>query len=162
MIVCSLAPLGCGVSASLCFLLPWQFWDGVVDCPFLLQGSFPAQRLKPDVLHCRQSPAFFTDSHHGSPVLRTVWVCVCRACHSWTLYDIFLMNKEIKAIFIRPVGVQCSVLLNCVWLFVTPWTIAHHAPPSMGFSRQEYWSGLPFPSPGYLPDSGMEPGPPAL
>ena len=38
-------------------------------------------------------------------------------------------------------------LLSCVRLFVTPWTIAYQAPPSMGFSRQEYWSGLPFPSP---------------
>ena len=39
-------------------------------------------------------------------------------------------------------------------LFVTPWTVAHQAPPSMGFSRQEYWSGLPLPSPGGLPNSG--------
>ena len=38
--------------------------------------------------------------------------------------------------------------LSCVWLFVTPWTAAYQAPPSMGFSRQEYWSGLPFSSPG--------------
>jgi len=37
--------------------------------------------------------------------------------------------------------------LSCVWLFVTPWTVAYQASPSMGFSRQEYWSGLPFPSP---------------
>ena len=36
---------------------------------------------------------------------------------------------------------------SCVWLFVTPWTAAYQAPPSMGFSRQEYWSGLPLPSP---------------
>ena len=40
--------------------------------------------------------------------------------------------------------------LSCVRLFETPWTIAHQAPPSMRFSRQEYWSGLPFPSPGYV------------
>ena len=39
----------------------------------------------------------------------------------------------------------------------TPWTVAHQAPLSMEFSRQEYWSGLPFPSPGDLPDSGTEP-----
>ena len=39
----------------------------------------------------------------------------------------------------------------------TPWTVAHQAPPSMGFSRQEYWSGLPFPSPADLPDPGIEP-----
>ena len=44
-----------------------------------------------------------------------------------------------------------------VGLFVTPWTIAHQAPLSMGFSRQEYWSGLPGPSPGDLPDPGIEP-----
>ena len=47
-------------------------------------------------------------------------------------------------------------------LFVTPWTVAHQAPPSMGFSRQEYWSGLPFPSPGDLPDPGIKPKSPSL
>ena len=45
---------------------------------------------------------------------------------------------------------------------MTPWTVAHQAPPSMGFSRQEHWSGLPFPSPGDLPDPGFEPRSPAL
>ena len=45
---------------------------------------------------------------------------------------------------------------------MTPWTVAHQAPPSMGFSRQEYWSGLPFSSPGDLPDPGIEPRSPAL
>ena len=43
-----------------------------------------------------------------------------------------------------------------------PWTLAHQAPPSMVFSRQEYWSGLPFPSPGDLPDPGIEPRSPTL
>ena len=52
--------------------------------------------------------------------------------------------------------------LSRVQLFVTPWTVSHQAPPSMGFSRQEYWSGLPFPSPGDLPNSGIEPRSPAL
>ena len=47
--------------------------------------------------------------------------------------------------------------LSRVKLFATPWTIAHQVPLSMGFPRQEYWSGLPFPSPGNLPDSGIEP-----
>ena len=45
---------------------------------------------------------------------------------------------------------------------VIPWTVAHQAPLPMGFSRQEYWSGLPFPSPGDLPDPGIEPRSPAL
>ena len=52
--------------------------------------------------------------------------------------------------------------LSHVWLFATPWTIAYHASPSMGFSRQEYWSGLPFPSPGDLPNPGIKPGSLAL
>ena len=52
--------------------------------------------------------------------------------------------------------------LSRVQLFVTPWTVAHQAPQSMEFSRQEYWSGLPFPSPGDLPDPGIKPGSPAL
>ena len=52
--------------------------------------------------------------------------------------------------------------LSCVRLFVTPWTVAHQAPPSMGFSRQEYWSVLPFPSPGDLPDPGTEARSPTL
>ena len=49
-------------------------------------------------------------------------------------------------------------LLSCVQLFATPWAVAYHAPPSMGFSRQEYWSGLPFPSPGNLPNPGIKSG----
>ena len=46
---------------------------------------------------------------------------------------------------------------SLIWLFETLWTVAHQAPLSMGFSRQEYWSGLPWPPPGDLPDPGMEP-----
>ena len=56
-------------------------------------------------------------------------------------------------------------MLSCfshVRLFSTPWTVAYQAFLSMGFSRQEYWSGLPFPSPGDLPNPGTEPGSPAL
>ena len=52
--------------------------------------------------------------------------------------------------------------LRCVLLFGTPWTVAHQAPQSVEFSRQEYWSGLPFPSPGDLPKPGIEPGSPTL
>ena len=52
--------------------------------------------------------------------------------------------------------------LSHVQLFATPWTVAHQAPLSMGFSRQEYWSGLPFPSPGDLPNPGIKPRCPSL
>ena len=53
------------------------------------------------------------------------------------------------------------VTKSCLTL-VTPWTVARQAPLSMGFSRQEYWTGLPFPSPGDLPDPEIEPRSPAL
>ena len=52
--------------------------------------------------------------------------------------------------------------LSHVRLFATPWTVAYQAPLYMGFSRQECWSGLPFPSPGDLPDPGIKPWSPAL
>ena len=55
-----------------------------------------------------------------------------------------------------------AVYLSHVDPPVTPWTIAHQAPLSTGFSRQEYWSGLKFPSPGYLSHPGIKPGSPAL
>ena len=56
-----------------------------------------------------------------------------------------------------PVCVCALGHFSCVWIFATLWTIARQAPQSMGFSRQEYWSGLPFPSPGDLWDPGIEP-----
>ena len=52
--------------------------------------------------------------------------------------------------------------LSRVQLFAIPWAVAYQAPPSLGFSRQEYWSGLPFPSPGDLPNPEIEPGSPVL
>ena len=52
--------------------------------------------------------------------------------------------------------------LSHVWLFATPWAVAHQAPLSMEFCRQEYWSGWLFPSPGDLPNPGIEPRPPTL
>ena len=63
-------------------------------------------------------------------------------------------THQLKAFIVHlPHHVQC---------FVTPWTVSHQAPLSMGYPRQEYWSGLLFPSPGYLPDPGTEPMSPAL
>ena len=70
------------------------------------------------------------------------------------ILDFFLSENDKPTSF--------SEVTQCVRLFVTPWTIACQAPPSMGFSRQEYWSGLTFPSPGDLPDPGIKPKPPAL
>ena len=58
---------------------------------------------------------------------------------------------------IYPLVIVIVKSLSRVRLFATPWTVANQASPSMGFSRQEYWSGLPFPSPGDLPDPRIEP-----
>ena len=52
---------------------------------------------------------------------------------------------------------MCVYVLSCVQLFVTLWTLVYQAPLSMGLSRQEYWSGLPFPPPGDLPEQGSNP-----
>ena len=57
---------------------------------------------------------------------------------------------------------MCAQSFSPVQLFVTPWTVARQAPQSMEFSRQEYWSGLPCPTPGGLPSPGIEPATPVL
>ena len=76
----------------------------------------------------------------SSPFM-AIFVCVCVCVHTHTR--------------MRMRTYVC--VLYHVWLFMTPWTVAHQAPLSMEFSRQGHWSGLPFPIPGDLPDSGIEP-----
>ena len=56
----------------------------------------------------------------------------------------------------------CLLVTQLCLTLATPWPVARQAPPSMGFSRHAYWSGLPFPPPGDLPDPGTEPASPAL
>ena len=102
-----------------------------------------------------------------------MWVLVTQLCLTFCNPMDSSVSGILKAIILEWVAISFSSAmkakvkvkvksLSCVRLFATPWTIAHQAPPSMGFSRQEYWSGLPFPSPGDLPDPGIEPGSPAL
>ena len=68
------------------------------------------------------------------------------------------ISKQLKELkFSLKVKVKVKSLSR-VRLFTAPWTVAHQAPLSMGFSRQEYWSGWPFPFPGDLPNPGIEPG----
>ena len=83
-----------------------------------------------------------------------------KACQGFQLRAL-LIHAHRKSIFLF-ISYSIVKLLSRVRLFATPWTVAYQASPSMGFSRQEYWSGLPFPSPGDLPDPGIEPGSPAL
>jgi len=76
-------------------------------------------------------------------------------------YQILYKSISIWEIYIakNTVYIMCLKVksLSRVWLFATPWTVAYQAPLSMGFSRQEYWSGLPFPSPRDIPNPGIEP-----
>ena len=74
-----------------------------------------------------------------------------------TVYEMW--QRLIKCLRLLKVKVKS---LSHVQLFATPWTVAYQAPPSMEFSRQEYLSGLPFPSPGDLPNPGIEPRSPTL
>ena len=70
------------------------------------------------------------------------------------------MTRKSKSYYIDIIGLfsqEGACVLSNVWLCVTLWTVAHQAPLSIGFSRQEYWSGLPFPTPGRLPDPGIQP-----
>ena len=68
-------------------------------------------------------------------------------------------NEELKSLLMKVKEMKWSEVnsFSCVQLFETPWTVAFQALPPMGFSRQEYWSGLPFPSLENLPDPGIEP-----
>ena len=70
--------------------------------------------------------------------------------------------KENQHSLSRQIDRQIVKSLSRVQLFATPWTVAHQAPLSVGFSRQEQWSGLTFPSPGNLPNSGIKPRSPKL
>ena len=87
-----------------------------------------------------------------------LWVPVLSKVSNWDL-DLFF-NRKFSAL--EMVCVCVCESLSHVWLFAIPWTVALQAPLSMGFSRQEYRSRLPFPSPGDLPDPGTEPGSPTL
>ena len=78
----------------------------------------------------------------------------------WWEY-LYLGNWKMLYIYINAMCL-CASSLSRVRLFATPWTVAHQTPLSMGFSKQEYWNGLPCPPPGDLPNPGIEPRSPAL
>ena len=112
-----------------------------------------------------QSPSFIIISLFGT-ISTTISKCINPLYSPFIIPTLFSLHcphfqsslwwsVEVYSAFFFP-------SLSHVQLFATPWTVAYQAPPSMGFSRQEYWSGLLFPSPGDLPNPGIEPGSPAL
>ena len=99
---------------------------------------------------------FLFKKQNGISLLkRQIWVLFL---HSWTSYHDY-QDSQHKNIY-KFTETRCCPVLSCfirAWLFVTPWAVARQSPLSMGFSSQEYCSGLPCPPPGDLPDPGMEP-----
>ena len=117
-------------------------------------GSIPRLGRFPWRKKWLPSPAFLPGESYGQRSLEGYSLWGHRKVrHDWTYIHSFNWQKYLK------VKVK---LLSRVRLVATPWTVAYQAPPSVGFSRQEYWSGLPFPSPGDLPNPGIEPGSPTL
>ena len=134
----SLWPHGLQLARLPC---PWNSpgKNSGVRCYFLLQGIFPTQ---------------------GSNL------CLCRLPNWHTFFFFFTTSVTVEAKSHLQQHHSCGgggglVTKLCPTL-ATPWIVALHTPLSMGFPRQEYWGGLPFPSPGHLPDPGIEPGSPAL
>ena len=127
----------------------------------LLQGIFPTQGLNPGLPHCGQ--ILYQLSHKESP--RTLeWVAYpfsrgSSQPRNRTRFSCiaggFFTNWAMREAWDLLWWFGSLVAKSCLTL-ATPWTVAHQAPLSMGFSRQEYWSGLLFPSPGDLPNPGIE------
>ena len=91
-------------------------WGG--GLPFPTPGNLPGSKTETRCPALQAVSCILYWHPPRKPCFEDCWICVCRTCHSWTLYDIFLMNKAIKAIFICPVAVQCSVLVaqSCLTL----------------------------------------------
>ena len=114
---------------------------------FLPAGDLPDSGIEPE---SPASPAF-TGIFSTTEPLRRPYILVCFT-YIYIYIHIYIHTHT---------HIYKVKSLSHVRLFATPWTVAYQVPPSMGFSRQEYWSGLPFPSLD-LPDPGIEPRSPAL
>ena len=97
----------------------------------------------------------FPFSRGSSQPRNQTWV----SCIAGRFFTTWAMRAGLSKLFYQDIVVQS---LSQVWLLVTPWTVAHQAPLFLWFPREEYWSELPFPSPGDLPDPEFEPMSPAL
>ena len=135
-------------------LYPWNFPGKNTGggCHFLLQGIFPTQGLNLQLLCLLHWQADSLPlSHMGSP-MPILHILYLSSVYLYTSYYAIALNHYIYSTLYM---LSCSVVSSSLWphgLYV-----AHQAPVSMGFSRQEYWSGLPLPAPGNLPDPGIKP-----
>ena len=172
--------LACKQRLSDC-ILRWERECALMSS-FLCKGTHPTMGAPPSWPHLN----LITSRHHTGGLglqhtnpemrghkIRTITWCIHMMDHSSSkrneslicaamgmdLENIMLSEKgqtqRLHVTGFHLYGVSHSVVFDS---FATPWTVAHHASLFMEFSRQEYWSGLPFPSPGDLPDSGFKPG----
>ena len=167
----SLQPHGLQPASLLCS------WDSAgkntgVGRHSLFQGISPTQGLNLGLLHCGQ--ILYHLSHQGGLTRQHIWwipdlilqhicvylVCVhdpfCMTAYLWVNNNSNwhkLRNDPDSFLFFGVLHLS----LGCAQLFAIPWTVAHQTPLSMGFSRQEYWSGVPFPSSRDLHDPGFQP-----
>ena len=139
--------------------LGWCLWKLLAICQALAQlwGNWKGCRVSPMpprasewTTHCLAHHALALGKVLRSPRPSHGQICI--------FIQICIHPESLLVLIVTEVKVK---VFSCVLLFVTPWTVAHQAPLSMEFSRQEYWSGMPFPSPGYLPDPGIKPRSPA-
>ena len=147
-----------------------EFWSGL---PFPSPGHLPSPAIEP------RSPALQADSLLSEPQGKPFpWLRPCylpltdpynyigstqriQDILHLKMFNVIILRKFLCAMWKWTWRWKVKSLSH-VRLFATPWTVAHKAPPSMGFSKQEYWSVLPFPSPGDLPDPGIEPRSPTM
>ena len=130
----------------------------LIRCPPAPEGVHPPElaqfvSLSPQSsTHCSlYTPAFHRDFSQGHSKFKVVTSRIKPQD-----IDILLIYSSTPWYMLVCVH-ACMCMLSCVRLFATPCTVAHQAPLSIGFPRQEHWSGLPFPYPGYLPNSGIKP-----
>ena len=113
----------------------------------------------------RLAPQMQASHPLSSTLFCNSYLCVLPVCRMWAAWEqqrcLALCSEQCRAWHVNSERKKVKSLSH-VPLFATPWTVAHQAPLSMEFSRQVYWSGLPYPSPGDLPDPGIEPRSPAL
>ena len=163
----SLQPHGLKPSRLLC---PWNFpgKSTGVHCHFLLLGIFRTQGLNLPLhisLHCQDDSLPCTTWEAWWLELQWLYITAIKWTWGRKPAQRMVTRKAERTWVLRNLWnyhVCMLICSSCVWLFVTLWTVAPQASLTMGFSKQEYWSGLPCLPPGDLPDPGIEPGSPAL
>ena len=139
----------------------WFFLGGAAPCHVACGILVPWPRTKPGPSAVKtRSPNHYTSRAFPKP---------CFTVRKWSqgLDNLPKATQQVAEQDVKPGSLTQNpyswpLYISHARLFVTPWTSAHQSPLSMGFSRQEYWSGLPFPSPGDLPNPGIKLGSPTL